>query len=112
MVSWFLVVSLCLLVVIRPCLGGFLVVSWWFLGGFLDGFLVVSWLFPNSKRFGLLTLKAVRRHRVSWPLSWAGRFPVSRWGLCSVSVVSWWCLGGVSVVSWWCLGSVSVVSRW
>ena len=61
--------------VIRPCLGGFLVVfwwflsgflvvSWWFLGGFLDGFLVVSWLFPNSKRFGLLTLKAVRRHRV------------------------------------------------
>ena len=53
-----------LLVVIRPCLGGFLVVSWWFLGGFLDGFLVVSWLFPNSKRLGLLTLKAVRRHRV------------------------------------------------
>ena len=48
----------------RPCLGGFLVVSWWFLGGFLDGFLVVSWLFPNSKRLGLLTLKAVRRHRV------------------------------------------------
>ena len=61
-VSWWFLCGL--LVVIRPCLGGFLVVSWWFLGGFLDGFLVVSWLFPNSKRFGLLTLKAVRRHRV------------------------------------------------
>ena len=48
----------------RWFLGGFLVVSWWFLGGFLDGFLVVSWLFPNSKRFGLLTRKAVSRHRV------------------------------------------------
>ena len=77
-------------VVIRPCLGGFLVVSWWFLsgfkmvsygffvvswwfvGGFLDGVLVLggvsvvsrcSWLFPNSNRLGLLTLKAVGRHR-------------------------------------------------
>ena len=37
---------------------------------------------------------------------------MSRWGLCSVSVVSWWCLGGVSVVSRWFLGGVLVVSRW
>ena len=39
-------------VVIRPCRGGFLVVSWWFLSGFkmvswrfLGGLLVVSWWF-------------------------------------------------------------------
>ena len=65
MVSWwfvggFLVVSLWSLggdsSVSRWFLGGFLVVSWWFL--------VVSWLFPNSNRLGLLTLKAVGRHRV------------------------------------------------
>ena len=43
MSRWFLGGFLCgLLVVIRLCLGGFLVVSWWFLGWFLGGFLVVS----------------------------------------------------------------------
>ena len=50
--------------------------------------------------------------------AWAGCFPVSRWCLGGVlvvsrwSVVSRWCLGGLLVVSWLCLGGVSVVSCW
>ena len=62
---WFLG---CFLVVSLWSLGGDLSVSRWFLGGFLVvSWMVswmVSWLFPNSKRLGLLTLKAVGRHRV------------------------------------------------
>ena len=40
---WFLIGGVW--VVIRPCLGVFLVVSWWFLGWFLGGVSVVSWWF-------------------------------------------------------------------
>ena len=66
----------------------------------LDGFLVVSCLFLIHK-LGLIILKGGQAPSGSWPRSWAGRFPVSRWGFCSVSVVfcsCWWFLGNISVV--------------
>ena len=67
---------------------------------------MVSWLFPNRDSLGLLTLKAVGRHRV--PGRWDGRGASRCLG--GDSAVSRRCLGGASVVSRWCLGGFLVVS--